>query len=149
MVVQEFHLAQVNIARMRAPLDDPQMADFMNNLAVINALAEQTPGFVWRLKDEIGDATSIRVFEDKRILVNMSVWESIDALFQYAYYSQHADFFRRRMEWFRENGYAVAGDLVDSRGPPTHIARSQRAAGNYRRQRADIPRFHFQAAFQR
>ncbi len=95
-----YHLAQLNIARMLAPLDTPQMADFMAGLPEINALAENTPGFVWRLMDDVGDATSIRPFDDDAIIVNMSVWESIEALYQYAYYSKHADFFRRRAEWF-------------------------------------------------
>jgi hypothetical protein len=115
-----FHIAQLNIARALAPLDTPQMADFMNGLARINALAEESPGFVWRLQDDVGDATSIRPFDDDRIIVNMSVWESVDALFQYAYYSTHVEFFRRRAEWFDKAAEAMvvlwwipAGHLPD------------------------------------
>jgi uncharacterized protein DUF3291 len=96
----DYHLAQINIARMVAPLDSPAMADFVANLDRINALAESVPGFIWRLKGEGNDATSLRPYEDNRIVVNMSVWESIDTLFQYAYYSGHAEVFRRRAEWF-------------------------------------------------
>ena len=93
-----YQLAQINIARMLAPLDSLQMADFMNGLAEINALAEKTPGFVWRLTTTAGDATALRPFDDPALIVNMSVWESFDALYQYVYYSGHADFFRRRAE---------------------------------------------------
>lgn len=95
-----YHLAQLNIARMLAPLEDPIMADFVANLAPINALAESSPGFIWRLATPAGDATQIRVFEDNFLIVNMSLWESIDALYQYAYFSDHADVYRRRTDWF-------------------------------------------------
>lgn len=67
------HLAQLNIARMRAPLDDPIMSGFVDQLDHINSVAEQSPGFVWRLQTETGDATAIRIFDDDHILVNMSV----------------------------------------------------------------------------
>jgi hypothetical protein len=97
-----YHLAQVNIAHMVAPLDSTVMHDFVANLDQINALAEAAPGFVWRLKGDGNDATSLRPYEDERIIVNMSVWESIDSLFQYAYYSDHTEFFRRRREWFHK-----------------------------------------------
>ena len=95
-----FYLAQVNIARMLAPLDSPVMKDFMDALDSINAVAESSPGFVWRLKADDGNATSIRAYEDDYIIVNMSVWENIDSLFQYTYASDHVDVFRRRREWF-------------------------------------------------
>jgi hypothetical protein len=77
-----YHIAQLNIARAVAPMDSAEMAEFMNALPEINALAENTPGFVWRLKDDTDNATNIRPFDDDSILVNMSVWESIDALYQ-------------------------------------------------------------------
>lgn len=96
------HLAQINIARMVAPLDSPVMHDFVANLDRINALAEAASGFVWRLKGDGNDATSLRPYEDDRIIVNMSVWESIEALHQYAYYSGHVEIFRRRAEWFEK-----------------------------------------------
>ena len=94
------HLAQVNIARMRAPLDDPLMADFVANLDRINAVADDAPGFVWRLQTDEGDATALRVFDDAYLIINMSVWVSIEALFEYAYASDHVEVFRRRGEWF-------------------------------------------------
>ncbi len=94
------HLAEANIAWMRYPLDDPRMAEFVDGLARINAEAESSPGFVWRLEGAEGDSTDIRAFDDPTILFNLSVWESPAALFGYTYRSGHADFFRRRAEWF-------------------------------------------------
>ena len=95
-----YHLAQVNIGRILAPLDSPVMADFVSQLDAINALADAAPGFVWRLQTEDGDATAIRPYNDDWILINMSVWESPEALHAYVYRSAHADVLRRRREWF-------------------------------------------------
>lgn len=95
-----YHLAQVNIAKMLAPLDSPVMADFVANLDRINALAESSAGFVWRLKDEGNEATSIKIYNDDFLIVNMSVWESVELLFQYVYQSNHVEIFKRRKEWF-------------------------------------------------
>lgn len=100
MPTDSYHLAQLNIAHIRFAVDDPAVADFVAGLDRINALAEVTSGFVWRLKSESGNATDIRAFDDPRLLVNMSVWESIDALRAYVYQSGHVDFLRRRKEWF-------------------------------------------------
>jgi hypothetical protein len=94
------HLAQINIARMRAPLESPIMADFVAQLEEINALADASPGFVWRLQGEGNDATSLRPFDDDFIIVNMSVWESLDDLRLYVYKSAHTHVMRRRREWF-------------------------------------------------
>lgn len=95
-----YQLAQINIAQLRAPLTDPLIQDFVDGLDPINALADQSLGFVWRLQTEDGDATSLRPFENELIIVNMSVWESVEALKAYVYKSQHIDFVRRRKEWF-------------------------------------------------
>jgi hypothetical protein len=95
-----FHLAQVNIGRARGEMTDPVMAEFAANLAPINALAERTPGFVWRLQTEDGDATAVRPYEDPSILINLSVWTDLAALRGYVYRSDHAAFMRRRREWF-------------------------------------------------
>lgn len=100
--MSDYHIAQVNIARMLAPLDDPIMADFVNNLDRINAAADTAPGFVWRLQTDDGDATALRVFEDNMLIVNLSVWETIDALFDYTYKSDHVEVFRRRKDWFEK-----------------------------------------------
>lgn len=97
-----YHLAQVNIAIPRAPVDSALLADFMAALAPINALADRSPGFVWRLQTEDGDATAIRPFADDRILVNMSVWQSREALADYVYRGEHTAVMRRRKEWFEQ-----------------------------------------------
>ena len=98
----KLNLAQVNIARMLAPIDSPVMKDFVENLDSINALAESSDGFVWRLKDDTNNATSIKVFDDDFIIVNMSVWENTDSLFQFVYRSDHVEIFKRRKEWFEK-----------------------------------------------
>ena len=98
----EHHLAQVNIAKMLGPIDTPVMADFVANLDRINALAENSPGFVWRLKDEGNNATSFKVYDDALIIINLSVWKTIDDLVAYVYRSDHAAIFRRREEWFEK-----------------------------------------------
>lgn len=95
-----FHLAQLNIARLREPLDSPLLADFVAALEPVNQLADGSPGFVWRLQTEDGDATSIRAFDDDMLLINMSVWESIEALSEFVYRSQHRDVMVRRRQWF-------------------------------------------------
>ena len=74
------HLAQLNIGRIRYEIDDPRMADFTNNLARVNGLAERTPGFVWRYIDESGNSTSTRPYADPKIAINLSVWENVEAL---------------------------------------------------------------------
>ena len=94
-----FHLAQLNVATMLAPLDDPRMKGFVEALDHINAIADVSPGFVWRLKDDAGNATALRPFEADMI-VNMSVWESAEALFDYVYRSGHQAYLARRKEWF-------------------------------------------------
>jgi hypothetical protein len=100
MTDRAHHLAQYNVARLVAPLDDPRLADFVAGLARINTLGDRSPGFVWRLKTEDGTSTSVRVGDDDRVLVNFTVWESVEALFEYTYRSDHAGVFRRRREWF-------------------------------------------------
>jgi hypothetical protein len=90
----------MNIARMRAPLEDPVMEGFRSQLETINAAAERSPGFVWRLLTEDGDATAIRAFEDPLILVNMSVWASLEALHDYVYAGAHLGPLRDRRQWF-------------------------------------------------
>ena len=100
--MSKYHLAQINIGRIVAPIDDPIMAEFVAQLPSVNALADASPGFVWRLQTESGDATSIRIYEDDRVAVNMSVWESVDALREFAYKSTHAGVMRDRKRWFEK-----------------------------------------------
>ena len=102
------HVAQINIGTMVAPTDDPAVAEFMQGLDRINALADGSPGFVWRLQTDEGNATDIHVFPNPLQLVNMSVWESVDDLKDYVYRSEHVEFFRRRAEWFETDAKRVA-----------------------------------------
>ena len=95
-----WHLAQVNVAVLAAPIDSPRLAEFVARLEPVNALADGWPGFVWRLQTEDGDATAIRAFDDDRVIVNMSVWESVEALGEFVYRSGHLQVLRRRREWF-------------------------------------------------
>jgi hypothetical protein len=95
-----YELAQLNIGVIKGTMDSPVMADFAANLDRINALADRSPGFVWRLQTEEGDATAIRPFNNDNMLVNMSVWRDLDSLHKYVYSSAHVDVMRRRREWF-------------------------------------------------
>jgi hypothetical protein len=100
--MSKYHIAQVNIGRMKGQLEGPVMSGFVARLNEINALADRSPGFVWRLQTPEGDATYLRPYDDDRILVNMSVWESVDALRHYVYKSAHAELIRSRQEWFEK-----------------------------------------------
>ena len=95
-----YHLAQLNIARTIAPLDDPRLADFVALLDSVNAVADRSPGFVWRLKTDAGNATDIQAYDDALILINMSVWESPEHLKQFVYAGSHLGVMRQRAQWF-------------------------------------------------
>ena len=92
-------LAQLNLAKLLAPVESPQLADFVASLDRINALAEASPGFVWRLQTDAGNATAIRPFGDD-ILINLSVWKDVESLHRFVYRSDHIDIMNRRREWF-------------------------------------------------
>lgn len=114
----KFHIAEVNIARMKAALDDPVMAGFVARLDEINAIADRAPGFVWRLQTPEGNATYLRPFDDDRILFNLSVWETVEHLKDYVYRSMHNEVFRKRQNWFKKfEGAYIALWWV----PPAHI----------------------------
>ncbi|MEP7047690.1 MAG: GNAT family N-acetyltransferase [Ilumatobacteraceae bacterium] len=102
------HLAQLNIAALRHPIDDPRTADFTDALPAVNGAGERSPGYVWRLQSDGGDATDIQVFDDPLLIVNLTVWESLDALKAFAYRGIHRDFLRRRAEWFVEGSTRTA-----------------------------------------
>jgi hypothetical protein len=99
----------MNVARMKAPLQSDLMASFVARVDEINTIADRSPGFVWRLKSAAGGAALLAPYDDERILVNFSVWESLEALKDYAYRSAHAELYRRRHEWFEqfEGAYSV------------------------------------------
>ncbi len=111
----DFELAQLNIARMLAPLESPLMAEFVANLDRINALAERSPGFVWRLKTEAGNATALRPFGED-MLVNLSLWRDVETLSDYVFRSAHVDIMRRRKSWFELPREAVTVLWWVSRG---------------------------------
>jgi hypothetical protein len=118
------HLAQLNIGRIRYEIDDPRMADFTNNLALVNGLAERTPGFVWRYIDESGNSTSTRPYADPKIAINLSVWESVAALERFVYQTVHKQFYSRRAEWFEhfEDQYFVMWWVPAGHGPSVEEA---------------------------
>ena len=98
-----FQIAQLNVARAVAPLEDARMAGFMARLDEVNALAERSPGFVWRLKGASGNATDLKVDANPLVIVNLTVWDSPDDLFDYTYRSDHRTVFARRFEWFERS----------------------------------------------
>ena len=93
-------LAQLNIALAKYPLDAPEIKEFVDNLELVNGIAESSEGFIWRLKDESGDATNIQAFDDPNMIVNMSVWDSVDSLKNFMFRTHHRDFMRRKGDWF-------------------------------------------------
>jgi hypothetical protein len=119
------HIAQLNIGRFRYETDDPRMADFMNNLERINALAERSPGFVWRYTDATGNATDTRPYDgDPRMAVNLSVWESVEALETFVWQTVHKRVYARKHEWFEklDGAYFVLWHV-----PPGHRPSVQEA----------------------
>ena len=119
-----YHIAQLNIGRIVAPLDSPQRAGFVNQLDEINALADAAPGFVWRFQTEEGDATALRPFDDDRMLVNFSVWESPEALHQFVYRTAHVEVMRHRREWFEvmQDAYLVLWWVPEGHRPTVQEA---------------------------
>ena len=99
-MTSDWQIAQFNIAKALYPDDDSRMSGFFSQLDDINALAESSAGFVWRLQSDSGNATDIQVGDDPLLIVNMSVWESVEALFDFAYKSAHKNVFANRRQWF-------------------------------------------------
>ena len=98
--MSKYQLAEINVAELKAPLDSPELKDFVDNLDRINALAESSPGFVWRLVGDGNDATSLRPLGDD-VIVNLSVWRDVDSLRDFAYKTVHVEILRRKREWFK------------------------------------------------
>lgn len=119
-----YQLAQLNIALMTAPIDSPAMADFVANLDRINDLAERSPGYVWRLQTEDGNATALRPFGEE-YLVNLSVWSDVEALYDYVYKSAHVEIMKRRKEWFERmrESYSVLWWVPQGHRPTTAEAK--------------------------
>jgi hypothetical protein len=121
------HLAQLNIGRLRYPTDDPRVADFMNNLDLVNSLAERSKGFVWRFKDDSGNATNIRPFADPTMIVNMSVWKYVETLERFVWQTIHKRFYGRRPEWFdkMQKPYVVMWWVVAGHRPTIEEAKER------------------------
>mgnify|MGYP000362631846 CR=1 FL=1 len=107
-----FNIAQVNIAKRLAAMDDPIMQDFINNLDRINTIADGSEGFIWRLQDEDKDE-AVTVFQDDSLIINMSVWKSLESLFNYTYKSRHIEVFKRKKEWFINPKEALKLGIID------------------------------------
>ena len=99
-----FHLAQINVAQAKADMDSDLMQGFVSRLDEINTLAESAEGFIWRLQEDSGSATAIRVFDDPLLLINMSVWANLEALKHYVYKSLHVELIKDREVWFNKMG---------------------------------------------
>ncbi|WP_104037176.1 DUF3291 domain-containing protein [Vibrio jasicida] len=140
-------LAQLNIALAKYPLDAPEIKDFADNLDLVNSIAEQSEGFVWRLKDESGDATNIKLFDDPNMIINMSVWDNVDTLKNFMFRTHHRDFMRRKSEWFHrlvEDTYVLW--WIEDNHIPT--AEEALARLQYLRENGDTPyAFTFKANF--
>jgi len=124
----DFHLAQLNIGRLAAPLDSAQLADFVSGLDPVNARAEAAPGFVWRLKDENSDnATSFAIYDDPTLIVNLSVWTDHQSLWDFVYDDAHRSFLRRRREFFQRmtESYTVLWWIPAGHVPPLAEARER------------------------
>jgi hypothetical protein len=142
-----YHLAQINIATLKAPLDSPELKDFVDNLDRVNALAENSDGFVWRLTGEGNDATSLRPFGED-VIVNMSVWRDVDSLRDFTYgNAHHVEILKRKREWFTrmKDAYLVLW-WVPAGHRPTVEEAAQRL--ELLRQKGPTPEaFHFGEAF--
>jgi len=105
--MSEYQIAEINIAKMNGVnINDPIMKEFVDNLDKVNAVAENSEGFVWRLKDESNNSTNLNPYNDEQVIINISVWENIETLENFIYKTFHTDFLKRRKEWFKTFGKA-------------------------------------------
>ncbi|GDY28801.1 DUF3291 domain-containing protein [Gandjariella thermophila] len=143
-----YHLAQVNIALPLEPLESARLADFVAALDPVNARADAAPGFVWRLRTEDGNATAVRGFGDDRIIVNMSVWRSLEALADFVYRDQgHLAVLRRRREWFPPLREAVTALWWVPAGHRPTVTEAEERLGHLRRHGPTPHAFTFRDAF--
>jgi hypothetical protein len=143
--MSRYQLAQINVAELKAPLDSPQLEDFVENLDRINALAEGSPGFVWRLKGDGNDATGLRPMGDN-IIVNYTIWRDVETLKQFVYGSAHVEILKRKREWFERMRLNYVLWWV----PAGHVPTVQEAVERLERLRAMGPTpdaFHFGAVY--
>ena len=121
------HLAELNIARLRYPFEDPRVTEFADNLDRVNGVAERSEGFVWRLRDDNGNAIDIRAFDDPMVIVNMSVWRGPEHLERFVWNTVHKQFYRKRAEWFAlmEKQYFVMWWVDEGQEPTLQEARAR------------------------
>ena len=141
------HLAQINIARLKQPIDHPDTAEFVANLDRINELAETQDGFVWRLKDDSGNATAISAFDDPLIIVNMSVWRDIETLRGFVYKTDHLSFLRRRADWFHKPDGPVTAMWWAPAGTLPTVADGKAALDRLKHEGASAAAFSFAKPF--
>lgn len=129
LYVYNMPIAQLNIAKMLAPIDSPTMSGFVNNLDRINALAEESIGFIWRLTGEEDNATAIKVFDDDSIIINMSVWQDVESLKNYVYNTAHVEIMKRKKEWFSkmESIHMVLWNIPEGHTPTPKEAKERLA----------------------
>ncbi len=141
------HLAQVNIARMLHPLDDPRMTEFVLRLDEINRLADQSAGFIWRLQGDAGNATYLRPYDDDRILFNLSVWHSVEDLRRYVFESAHADIMRERRRWFERDPAPTFAMWWISAGSLPEVSEAKARLEHLRREGESDAAFSFRSDF--
>ena len=142
-----YELAQLNIGIIKGPMDSAVMADFAANLDRINALAERSDGFVWRLQTEEGNATALRPFDNPNLLLNMSVWKNIECLHRYVYSSGHVEVMRRRQEWFERMSEAFLVLWWIPKGHRPSITEAISKLETLRRKGPTAEAFTFRSAF--
>jgi len=143
--MSRYQLAQINVAELKAPLDSPQLEDFVDNLDRINALAESQPGFVWRLTGDGNDATALRPMGDK-IIVNYSIWRDVETLKNFVYSTAHVEILKRKREWFERMKLNYVLWWV----PAGHVPTVEQAVAKLEHLRAHGPSadaFHFGEAY--
>ncbi|MEX6504395.1 DUF3291 domain-containing protein [Pseudomonas zhanjiangensis] len=144
---RSYHLAQVNIAKALAPLDSPLMQGFVEQLDHINQLAEASPGFVWRLQTDAGDATALQPYEDERIIVNLSVWDSLEALKTFVYSGEHLGLLRNKKHWFEKPDVPILALWWVAAGHRPDLAEAKQALACLRAQGPSAQAFSFAAPF--
>ena len=142
----KYQLAELNVAALKAPLDSPELKDFVDNLDRINALAEATPGFVWRLKGDGNDATSLRPLGEK-VIVNLSTWRDVDSLRHYVYKTAHVEILKRKREWFTRMADAYMALWWVPEGHEPTVAEAVARLEHLRKHGATAEAFTFGEAF--
>ncbi len=141
------YLAEINVARLRYPLDDPRVAEFVENLERVNALAEASEGFVWRLKDASGNATHIAAYDDPMVVANMSIWTSPETLYEFSYRTMHRRFVQRRKEWFELFGAAYIAMWWVEEGAYPEVGEGRRRLAHLQRFGPTAHAFNFRRLF--